>query len=37
VQLAIGKRRGIVDLARLRSDAAEIASAETAQHEGESA
>lgn len=37
VQLAIGKRRGVVDVARLRSDAAEIESAETAQHEGESA
>jgi uncharacterized hydrophobic protein (TIGR00271 family) len=37
VQLALGKRRGIVDLTRLRRDAAEIESAETTQHEGESA
>jgi uncharacterized hydrophobic protein (TIGR00271 family) len=36
VQLALGKRRGIVDPARLRRDAAEIEFAETDQHERES-
>ena len=37
VQLALGKRRGVVDLARLRSDAAEIEFAETDQRERERA